>query len=327
MKLTYQTLQETCRRVLEKYGFDPGKAELIAEVFTETTFDGVYSHGINRFSRFIGDVRDGVVDPLAKPESKQSFHAFEQWDGQRGAGITNAVHCCDRAIHLARRYGIGCVGLRNTNHWMRGGTYGISAARRGYLFMGWTNTTPNMPPWKGEIPALGNNPFILAIPYRSGPVLLDMAMSLYAYGKLEWYGKNGQMLEEYGGYDPEGKLTRDPAEILRSGRILPAGFWKGSAMALVLDLAAAILSGGNTTGDIGKLERETALSQVFIAVDPGKYMTGEQLEALVEQTLAFTTGPNPEARFPGQRSARDRQANRTRGIEVPDAVWESILEL
>ena len=102
-------------------------------------------------------------------------------------------------MELASIYGIGCVGLQNTNHWMRGGSYGWRAAEKGKLFIGWTNTMPNMPPWGGSEPTLGNNPFVLAIPREEGHLVLDMAMSQYSYEKLEWHMRSGTDLPEYGG--------------------------------------------------------------------------------------------------------------------------------
>jgi 3-dehydro-L-gulonate 2-dehydrogenase len=329
MKLTYEQMSQRFASTLQKYGFDAGEAETIADIFTETTFDGVFSHGINRFPRFIGDVISGIVLPGAVPTKNPTGGpgAFEQWEGNRGPGISNALFCTGRAIRLARAGGIGCVGLRNTNHWMRGGTYGLHTARLGLLFIGWTNTIPNMPPWNGRIPTLGNNPFVMAIPYKKGPVVLDMAMSLYSYGKLEWHQRKGLSLGEYGGFDQQDRLTRDPSEILRSGRILPTGLWKGSAFAMVLDLAAAIISGGYTSREIGTHGAETALSQVFIAIDPSRYMSADQMEAMVEQSMDAHTGSNPGTRFPGQRSSSEGRVSREEGIEVPDALWEEILTL
>jgi 3-dehydro-L-gulonate 2-dehydrogenase len=327
MKLDYNTLETTLSECLVKHGFDPVRAGIVAEIFTETTFDGVFSHGINRFPRFIRDVRSGVVDPVAVPMMKGSSNALEQWDGQKGPGITNALHCTDRAVHLAKEYGIGCAGLRNTNHWMRGGTYGWRAADKGYLFMGWTNTIPNMPSWPGDTASLGNNPFILAIPRSRGHLVLDMAMSQYSYGKLEWYEKNGEQLPEFGGYDSENRLTKDPSKIIESGRILPAGMWKGSAFSLVLDLAAAIFSGGNTSRQIGALESETALSQVFIAVDMERLMDSEKIDQLIGETLQFNSRLNPGSRYPGERSMRDREKNRRSGIDIPDDIWKEVKDL
>jgi len=210
---------------------------------------------------------------------------------------------------------------------MRGGTYGWKVAERGYLFMGWTNTRPNMPPWGGASAALGNNPFVLAIPHPENPIVLDMAMSQYAYGKLEWHVRNGTDLPEYGGYNRDNQLTKNPAEILESERILPTGLWKGSALSLVLDLAAAILSGGNTTREIGQLPDETSLSQVFIAVDVKKYISADSLRFMVDETLSFIRDQNENARYPGQSSMELRHLHLNDGVEIPEEIWNEIQNL
>ena len=327
MKIDVKKLEETFLPILLKEGFAPEAAMAMARIFSETTADGVFSHGINRFPRFINEVKTGIVEPGAVPQLVNGMHALEQWDGRQGPGILNALHCADRSMELARKYGIGCVGLRNTNHWMRGGTYGWRVAEEGFLFMAWTNTTPNMPPWGGDRAALGNNPFILAIPHRNGHIVLDMAMSQYSYGKLEWHQKCGTNLPEFGGYDRNGQLTKDPSEILETGRILPTGLWKGSALSLVLDLAAAILSGGNTTKNIGEYPEETNLSQVFIAINIERHLGEEQLNSLITETLGFITNLNESAQYPGQRSLRNRKYHLENCVEIPDEIWKEIIQL
>jgi 3-dehydro-L-gulonate 2-dehydrogenase len=320
----FSPLRNRLNEILRLKGFRKEEAAQLALIFTETTFDGVFSHGINRFPRFIQDVDKGVVKPGITPLLVAEQHALEQWDGLGGAGISNALFCSDRSMELAGRYGIGCVGLRNTNHWMRGGSYGWKVAGEGYLFMGWTNTLPNMPPWGGRIARLGNNPFVMAIPYPEGPMVLDMAMSQYAYGKLEWHMRKGTELDGYGGFNKHNELTRDPAEILETGRILPTGLWKGSALSLVLDLAAAILSGGNTTRDIGSLPSETNLSQVFISLDISRYMGEQEVESLIRENLEFLTTANQHALFPGQGSLEKRHYHLKHGVEIPDELWAQI---
>ena len=327
MIIDFQTLKGKFGEILLKHGFPQDQATAIAQVFAETSIDGVFSHGINRFPRFIGDVKNGTVLPGIEPALKQGFNALEQWDGLQGAGISNALFCTDRCMELAQTYGIGCVGLQNTNHWMRGGSYGWRAAEKGKLFLGWTNTMPNMPPWGGSAAALGNNPFVLAIPREEGPLVLDMAMSQYSYGKLEWHLRSGTDLPEYGGYNLNKELTKNPDEILESKQILPAGLWKGSALALVLDLAAAIISGGNTTEKIGKLNSETDLSQVFIAIDINRHMNTEQRTHLVEETLVYLESMNDKVRYPGQRSQKERLKNLEKGVDIPKELWKEILIL
>ena len=327
MIIDFHTLEETFLSVLLKHGFSNEAASSMAGIFTETTFDGVFSHGINRLPRFIGDVKSGTVKADAVPELKGGTEALEQWEGHRGPGIMNAIHCTERSLELAGKYGIGCVGLRNTNHWMRGGTYGWRAAEKGFLFMGWTNTLPNMPPWGGDTPAVGNNPFILAIPHRDGHIVLDMAMSQYSYGKLEWHKKCGTDLPEYGGYNRENQLTKNPDEILETERMLPIGLWKGSGLSLVLDLAAAILAGGNSTKNIGDLPAETDLSQVFISVDIKRHLGKDKVDALIGETLDFIKNRNPLAQYPGERSLKNRKKHLEHGVEIPSEIWEEILQL
>jgi 3-dehydro-L-gulonate 2-dehydrogenase len=102
-------------------------------MFARTTESGVYSHGVNRFPRFIQQLDNGDIIPEAKPQRVTSLGAIEQWDAQRSIGNLTAKKMMDRAIELASDHGIGLVALRNANHWMRGGSYGWQAAEKGYI--------------------------------------------------------------------------------------------------------------------------------------------------------------------------------------------------
>src|SRR5690606_14933435 len=114
-------LAETFERILIQHAFDEESARLSAELFAKSSLDGVASHGLNRFPSFIKMIHEGLVDVKAKPSSSGSFGFFERWDGHLGPGNLNAYHSMDRAIQLSKENGIGCVALKNTNHWMRGG--------------------------------------------------------------------------------------------------------------------------------------------------------------------------------------------------------------
>src|SRR5690606_11888188 len=118
------------------------------------------------------------------------------------------------------------------------------AAEAGMIGICWTNTLPNLPPWGGKSPLLGNNPLVIAVPRADGHVVLDMAVSQFSYGALQGYADRGEELPVDGGHDVAGELTRDPQAILDSGRPLPTGYWKGSELVLLLDLAAATLARG-----------------------------------------------------------------------------------
>src|SRR5690606_7386838 len=172
------TLMESeFNKILKKYGFTDAKAAALAEIYTTNSIEGVYTHGVNRFAKFIKYVVDGHIKADADPECIHRAGALEQWNGNLGPGPLNARACTDRSLELADQHGIGCVAIGNTNHWMRGGTYGWQAAKRGFAFIGWTNTIKNMPAWGGMDAKLGNNPLVIAIPYQGEAIVLDMAMS------------------------------------------------------------------------------------------------------------------------------------------------------
>ncbi|MDB5143448.1 MAG: 3-dehydro-L-gulonate 2-dehydrogenase [Mucilaginibacter sp.] len=329
MLIPFEKLRTEFERVLLSLGFSKDKAAQCATIFAENSRDGVHSHGLNRFPTFVQYVKDGLIEPNAEPTKEGGFGALEQWDGHLGAGMLNATFCMNRAINLAKENGIGCIAIKNTNHWMRGGTYGWQAAEAGIIGICFTNTIANMPPWGGIDPRLGNNPLIIAVPRKEGPVILDMAISQYSFGKLNTYRSENEQLPLPGGYDSEGNLTSDPGSIIESRRPLPIGFWKGSGLSLVLDLLATILSQGRSTADVTKARSELGVSQVFICIKPDG---GVKTETLIEEIISYTKSSRPEKEgggiyYPGENTLRTREKSLKEGVWVDEKIWERVLAL
>jgi len=327
MKVSFETMQQEFERVLLALSFPGEKAHLCATVFAKNSLDGVYSHGVNRFPTFVGLVKEGLVKPEGDPVQIESLGNLERWHGNLGLGIYNATHCMNRAIGLAKENGIGLVSIQNTNHWMRGGTYGWQAADAGCIGICFTNAIAGMPPWGGKSPALGNNPLVIAVPRNEGHIVLDMAMSQYSYGKLQEYTLRGEHLPFPGGYDDQGELTYDPAVVQKNKRALPIGFWKGSGLALLIDILVTSLSGGRSTKQMTMDKKEYGVSQVFIAIHQKDYH-----RSLIEAILAYTKSAEPAKpgdtiAYPGENTMRTRIRNSREGIPVHDQVWESILKL
>ncbi|HZB45091.1 MAG TPA: 3-dehydro-L-gulonate 2-dehydrogenase [Pyrinomonadaceae bacterium] len=327
LRVTYEELHDVLRRALLDLGFEPERAALCARLFADTDRDGVYSHGLNRFPRFVRMIRRGVVDAHARPALVTSHGALERWEGRRGPGNLNAHLSTERAMELARAHGLGCVALAGTNHWMRGGSYGWQAAEAGAAAVCWTNTLPNLPPWGATEARLGNNPLVVAVPRAGGEhVVLDMAMSQFSYGALESYRARGELLPVPGGYDSRGRLTRDPAAIEHSGRPLPIGFWKGSGLALVLDMLAALLSGGRATHEVAPdPDEEYSVSQVFLACDPDT-LGGSRIADDIIRHLQAPSPRGETVRYPGEHTLQTRRRNMAEGIPVDPRVWHQLLE-
>jgi 3-dehydro-L-gulonate 2-dehydrogenase len=331
LKVSHLEMESLFCRILIQRGFSTDKAKTCATIFTSNSLDGVYTHGVNRFPRFVNYVIAGHIDPLKEAVCRRTVGSIEQWDGQMGPGPVNALRCTDRAMEIAEAHGIGCVALGNTNHWMRGGTYGWRAAQKGFVFIGWTNTTANMPTWGAVNSKLGNNPLVISAPYQDEAIVLDMAMSQYSYGALEFYKLKNQQLSVPGGFTTEGSLTTDPEEILKSQRILPVGYWKGAGLSLLLDILATILSGGLSVSGISQQKAECNVSQVFITIDIKRLDNFRSIASAIQQIIDDYHQSIPEKTsrvvFPGERVLSIRAENTKQGIPVLSAVWEEILSL
>lgn len=327
-RIPFDEMVEVLAGVLVRHGFGPSEAALSARLFTESTCDGVYSHGLGRFPSYVRNVENGYIDPRAKCRKVAGSGAFERWDGASAPGNLNAYRCMDRAVDLALSHGVGVIALANTNHWMRAGTYGWQAADRGVLALLWTNTIANLPPWDGTKPTLGNNPMVLAVPRKAGHIVLDFAQSQYSYGTLEQKQRKGERLPYPGGFTTDGRLTDDPEAILDSKRPLPIGMWKGAGLSMLLDLFATLLSGGRSTAEISADPVEHRVSQVYIAISLEASGNGLGIDAgaTVDQIIAFakSAAEDGSIRYPGERVLRVREENRRLGIPVDSETWDTV---
>lgn len=332
MKVTFEELKAAFNRALLGRGVKAETADACADMFARTTESGVYSHGVNRFPRFIQQLEAGDIIPEAQPTRVISLGAIEQWDAQRSIGNLTAKKMMDRAIELASDHGIGLVALRNANHWMRGGSYGWQAAQKGYIGICWTNSIAVMPSWGAKECRIGTNPLIVAIP--SNPItMVDMSMSMFSYGMLEVNRLAGRKLPVDGGFDDEGNLTKEPGIIEKNRRILPMGYWKGSGLSIVLDMIATLLSNGSSVAEVTQDNSdEYGVSQIFMAIEVDKLIDGETRDAKLKRIMDFIitadrSDENVAIRLPGHEFTQMLEENRRNGINIDDSVWEKIQSL
>ncbi len=334
MIIKFEDLKNEFKRILLDRQVREDLAEKSADNFARNDLDGVHTHGSIRFPSFIKSLDKGKIDINALAEKESAYGGYEVWNGNNGIGNINAKIAMDRAIELAKENGIGIVALKNTNHWMRGGTYAWQAADEGLVSISWTNSNSNMPMWGGKDNKLGNNPIVFGVPREDGKhIVVDTALAQFSYGKLEEYRLKGKELPIEGGYNKEGKLTKIPGEIEETKRTLPIGLWKGSSLAFVLDMVGLVLSGGNSTAMIDEIgEGNFRINQVFITIDPSKNLDMNEINKLVDKSIkemkdADLVDSNRPMRYPGERALATREKQLKEGIEIEDKVWEKLKSL
>lgn len=332
MRVSYAQLKAEFKRVLLARNLTEEIAEDCATMFADTTQAGVYSHGVNRFPRFIQQLEQGDIKPDAKPTKVLSLGAIEQWDAHQAIGNLTAQQMMNRAMEIADQFGIGVVALKNANHWMRGGGYGYQAAEKGYIGICWTNSIAVMPPWGAKECRIGTNPLIIAVP--SNPItMVDMSCSMYSYGMLEVNRLAGRQTFVDAGFDDEGNLTKDPATVEKNRRLLPMGYWKGSGLSIVLDMIATLLSNGLSVAEVTEeKDDEYCVSQVFIAIEVDRLIDGKTKEEKLNRIMDYVktaepADPNIAVRLPGHEFHALKADNQARGIPVDDSVWEKLIAL
>jgi 3-dehydro-L-gulonate 2-dehydrogenase len=188
-----------------------------------------------------------------------------------------------------------------------------------------------MPAWGAVDARLGNNPLVIAIPFNGEAIVLDMAASQFSYGALQLAKMKNEELPVDGGFDKEGKLTKDPSAVLESKRVLPVGYWKGAGLSLLLDILSAVLASGLSTREISERKYEYALSQVFIAIDLEQLKNYKGIEGCINNIISDYKQSVPaegkEILYPGERVLKSRERNLKYGIPVIREVWDKITSL
>ncbi len=263
-------LRETCERILQKVGVPEDQARITAEVIVEADLRGVGSHGVLRLPAYVHRVQAGLMTADTRIKVIQERGATVLLDAQGGFGQVAGVHAMNQAIERARRYGVGFVAVRNANHFGIAAYYTMMALPHRMIGIAATNAAPSMAAWGGTTAVLGTNPISMAIPTgQDVDIVLDMASSVVARGKIRSAASKGERIPPGWALDAEGRPTEDPEAALK-GTLLPVGGPKGYGLALVVDALAGVLTGSDYSvylASLHDLSRRASVGFVMQAVD------------------------------------------------------------
>jgi LDH2 family malate/lactate/ureidoglycolate dehydrogenase len=307
----------------------PDTARLVATSLVAANLRGVDSHGVQLLPYYVAQLESGDMDPAARGHVVSETGACLLYDAGNGIGQQIADICCGHATRLAKAHGAGLVSVRESNHFGAAAFWAQKISAAGQIGIVMCNASSLVPPWQGKQPRLGTNPICVSVP---GPWLLDMATTTVAAGKIYKAMINGQDTLPAGwAMDSEGVPTTSTEAALK-GLLMPLGGYKGSGLAMMVEILCAVLSGGafcNEVGGIRKRGRKLRVSQMFLAIDIARFLPVEEFSARVEHLTGImkSTPPAPgydEVLVAGEPEWRTEAERRRDGIPLGEGTWETL---
>jgi uncharacterized oxidoreductase len=318
-------------------GSQPGEAKIIADHLVDANLTGHDSHGIAMIPSYVKSIKDGTVSPNSIGGLAREDGPILVYDGARGWGQVVAKAATEIAIKTARKTGVALLALRNAHHIGRVGAYGEQCATAGLVSIHFVNATghwPRVAPYGGRDARLPTNPLCVAIPGddKQPPLILDMATSRTALGKVRVARNSG---EQYApGYllDANGEPTTDPSVMFdeRPGSLLPVGEHKGYGLALVCEILAGAFTEGGTIQPANKRGGTPMNSMMTIVFDPARTSNLDWARREIDDVISYVkdsprqSADNPVL-IPGDPE-RIAKAQRTReGIIVDEGTWAGVV--
>ncbi|MQA98538.1 MAG: Ldh family oxidoreductase [Streptosporangiales bacterium] len=325
-------LLEFAAGTAEACGIRTDDARLLADSLVTAELWGHPSHGILRLTWYLDRGRSGATDVRAEPEIVTDSGAVLVVDGHDGLGQMIMDRAVAWGVERAKLHGVAVVGVRNSGHFGTAAYFTRKAARRGCVAILASNASPAMAPWGGREKRLGTNPWSIAAPGgRYGTVVMDMANTAVARGKIYHAKERGAPIPEGWAADSDGVPTTDPARAIE-GLILPMAGHKGYAIAFMVDVLSGVLTGsGFGTSIVGpyRPEGRSAAGHLLICLDIAAMGDPEEfrrrMDALIEQTKDTPTAAGVQEIFvPGEPEARTAERLRHEGITIADDTWRSL---
>jgi LDH2 family malate/lactate/ureidoglycolate dehydrogenase len=327
IRISAKALADAVRILLVSEGVPDAIARVEADLMVEADRCGVPSHGVLMLPRLVAGLRDGRASRSPDVRLVLDHGATCVLDGDRGPGRFVSATAMDIAITKARVHGVGVCLARNTTHWGRAHAYATQAARAGMLGVCTTNAIPTMMQPGVPRAIVGNNPIAMAVPRGDGrdPVVLDLAMSQAALGKVATHAREGLAIPAGWGADRTGAPTQDPAAILASGLLLPMGGHKGLGLAIMLEMFTAALGGGAFGHEIATSDAtglDPGASKLFLSLAPAAFGDPDVFERRVDAMVEHLRRADPAHPMPapGERGWRARDEYDRDGIPIHAAV-------
>ncbi len=327
--ISHSELTDFCVCILTAAGVPRHKADITATSLVASNLRGVDSHGIQLLPFYLDQLLAGEVDAKADGHVISENGSCLMFDAEGSLGQWVGEVCCGHAVRIANAQGMALVISRNSNHFGAAAWWAQKMRAVGQIGIVMCNASPIVPPWQGKEGRMGTNPICMSVP---GPWLLDMATTTVAAGRIFKAFINDQPEIPAGwAFDSEGVPTTDTQKAYK-GMLMPLGGYKGSGLAMMVEILCSVLSGGLMSTEIGGIRqrgRKVGNSQLFMAIDIAHFMPVEEFTARVEKLVALmkSTPAAPgydEVMVAGDPEWRTEAERREKGIPIADGNWDSL---
>ncbi|MGN9785339.1 Ldh family oxidoreductase [Nonomuraea sp. ZG12] len=310
-------------RILVATGVPGEDAALVADSLVTADLWGHPSHGLLRLSWYVDRIRSTAMRTVTEVATLVDAGAVAVLDGQDGVGQVVTARACGEAVRRATGHGVGVVAVRNSNHFGTAAYFTRMIAAEGCVAILTTNGSPAMAPWGGKEKSVGANPWSIAVPGRRGPVVLDIANTTVARGKIYAALEHGEPIPREWAMDADGTPTTDPRTAIE-GLLLPMAGHKGYGISFMMDVLSGVLTGSSYATDVAGPyvpDRRSGCGHLVFALrvdalaDPEEF--GRRLDDLIDRTKAVPRAPGvAEIFYPGEIEDRNAEAARRTGVTL-----------
>ena len=343
-----EALREFCTRVFLHFGVPKDDATQAAEVLGCADLRGIDSHGVARLHTYFDMLTLGRINPKPKIKIARSTPSTATVDGDNGLGLVVGPQANRITMDLAEKCGSGWVSVCNTNHFGIAGYYVLQALQRDLIGWAMTNSTKLVAPLWGAERMLGTNPIAIAFPGKEEPpIVIDMATSATAYGKIEIARRRREAIPEGWTIDRDGRATTNPSGMIEGGAMLPLGSererggHKGYALAMMVDILCGVLSGANwgpfappfaLRQEIPKRSVGKGIGHFFGAMRVDGFIDADQFKRQIDEYVRVfrATKPTPGTNgplIPGDPEREAEVERRKNGVPLILPVIEELRDI
>ena len=336
-RVSADELHAFCIKALRLAGASDSHAQITADTLVMTDTWGVFTHGTKLLRDYIRRVRGGGLKTDVEPQVVAGGPAWSIVDGGSCLGHVTSAFAMNDAIARAKTSGIAYVGVKNSCHFGAAGYYAWLAAKEGLIGIAMANDIRSVAAAGSRLCVTGSNPIAYAVPTGGDPILLDIAISTVAGGKVYAAFQRGEPIPDNWIIDSEGRPTTDSSLYPASAALTPMANHKGYGIALLIETLSGLLTGANITWQVGSWiwhdpSLPTNHGAAFLAIDIAKIMPPDQFAIrvthLVDEIHASPTADGVERLLiPHEREWNHRRKALVEGINLPSDVVGKLVGL